>query len=89
LERKHGGSRVDDISRARKGRSTIKGGGENHVIAIGPHRIQSAVWRDSSGKPFDGPVIIARESANIVNLHGLGPRLAVIRGANEQNLRIG
>jgi hypothetical protein len=83
LKRKHGGSRVDDISRAGKGRSTIMAGSENDVTAVGPHRMQCAVPPDSACKPFNGSVVIARESANVVDLHWLGPRLAMIRGANE------
>src|SRR5207247_166397 len=57
--------------------------GENAVTAVRPRRVQSAIWPDGTGKSLNGSVIVARKSANVVDLHRLGPSPSVIRGANK------
>ena len=83
LQRKHRGGRVNNISRMRKGHTAIVRSGENDVTAVRPHRVQSAIWPDGTGKSLNGSVIVARKSANVVDLHRLGPSPSVIRGANK------
>jgi len=38
--------RVNDISRTRKGHTTMLRSGENNMTAVRPHRAQSALWPD-------------------------------------------
>src|SRR5580704_18809 len=88
LNREHRRGGIDDVSRTRKSDAAVAGTGENDVLPVGPNRVKSAIWRDSTGKALNGAVVIAWQATFVVDLDRFGPGLPMIGRANEEQLGV-